>query len=440
MTLSFDDATTRLLSNVDTLTPITSPRVSVTVTEGPDAGKRFDIDDLAHRQLLIGKSENCEVRLTDATASRRHVALELEDRGVVLRDLGSSNGTFVDNLLVREVILRGGETIRLGTTSLKLELGTERHTVPTSTDSSFGLFLGASPAIRRLYPRLEMLASLDTPLLIEGEAGTGKELLAEAIHERGPRKGAPYAVFDRGTAPPLEAEALLFGRDAAEPGGFSGPGILEQARGGTLFIDEIADLEMPLQLKLARALEKRSIRRLGGTEAISIDVRCIAATRRDLDREVTGRRFREELLQLFSAARVELPPLRRRRGDIALLTRVFWQKYGGDAASIPPETLQRFEEYAWPGNVRELANSVAKELVPDDVGPPPSRPGSEMSSDFIDVVVREGLSITQARQKVMVELDRRYVRHILDLHGGNIAKAAAAAGITRRYFYTLRAK
>jgi len=438
MSLSFEDATTRVLKMADLAAPVTSPRISIVVVEGPDAGQRFDIEDASHRRVLLGKSPACDVRLTDNACSRRHLSFELDGASVVLKDLGSANGTFVGALNVKEVVLTGGELVRVGTTVFRIELGTDEKSVPASTEGSFGRIVGASPAMRRLYPMFELLAQQATPVLIEGEAGTGKELVAEALHEMGPRKDGPYLVFDRGTRSPAEVEAALFGNDTADGSIPTGPGLLEQCRGGTLLIDELADLDLPIQLKLLRALEKRSLRRIGGNDPIELDVRCIAATRKNLDHLVTARKFREELLAFFSVARVELPPLRHRRGDIALLTRFFWARYGADPANVPQEVLERFEDQSWPGNVRQLANAVAHELVPG--APAPEAAATPTTADFIDTVVRESLPLAQVHQRVMTELDRRYVRHMLALHKGNTARAAAAAGVTRRYFYTLRAK
>ncbi|MBL8611018.1 MAG: sigma 54-interacting transcriptional regulator, partial [Myxococcales bacterium] len=231
-----------------------------------------------------------------------------------------------------------------------------------------------------------------------------------------------------------------------ERGAFTGAtearaGVFEAAHGGTLFVDEIGDLELPLQAKLLRAIERKEIKRVGSNQVRRVDVRVFAATRRDLEREIQARRFRDDLYYRLAVARLELPPLRRRVGDIAFLTHYFWRSFGGDARGPTPDTLQRFEAHDWPGNVRELANAVARLLALGDVAMAvtPSR-ASATSADFIDRVVADGVSLPVARQRVAEELEVRYVRRALELHGNNVTRAAASSGVGRRYFQMLRAK
>jgi transcriptional regulator with GAF, ATPase, and Fis domain len=253
-------------------------------------------------------------------------------------------------------------------------------------------------------------------------------------------------VFDCTAIPPGLVESELFGH---ERGAFTGAiasrkGVFEQADGGTLFIDEIGDLELGLQPKLLRALERSEVRRIGGERWIRVDVRLIAATRRDLDREVQLGRFRDDLFHRLAVGRIELPPLRSRRGDVELLARSFWQQLGGDAAGLPADTLARWRDYAWPGNVRELRNAVARRIELGDLAQ--SRPIDDgdgalaLSEDFISKVIDAKLPIVQARQRVVNEFERRYIARILADNGGSIAKAASASGIARRYFQLLRAR
>jgi DNA-binding NtrC family response regulator len=173
-------------------------------------------------------------------------------------------------------------------------------------------------------------------------------------------------------------------------------------------------------------------------------VRIVAATRRDLDREVQARRFRDDLFYRLAVARVELPPLRRREGDVALLTRTFWTALGGDETRLSPDLIQRFEEYSWPGNVRELHNAVARQIALGDVALDEAggvqADAVSGGGDYIDRVVREGKPLPSARQEVVAEFERRYVTRMLELHGGHVGRAAAACGIGRRYFQMIRAK
>jgi predicted component of type VI protein secretion system len=291
-----EDPTTQLLARVPT-EPITSVGFALVVAEGPDAGGTFRIEDLAHRRVLIGKSPACEVLLTDRGVSRRHAALELEGSTIRIFDLDSSNGVWVGNTRVRDAYLQPGDTIRLGSTSLRVEIDAQAKPVAASNDTRFYKVIGASPEMRRLYPIFERLAGTHVPVLIEGETGTGKEVLAESLHDASPRASGPFVVFDCTTISASLLEAELFGH---ERGAFTGAvnaraGLFEQAHQGTLFIDEIGDLDLPLQAKLLRAIERSEVRRVGGNQWTKVDVRIVAATRRDLDREVQARRFRDDL-------------------------------------------------------------------------------------------------------------------------------------------------
>ena len=196
----------------------------------------------------------------------------------------------------------------------RLDLGRSGEHVIPKMEIGFGRFIGRSPAVTRLYPLLRKLAAADVPLVIEGETGTGKEALAEAIHDAGGRAGRPMVVFDCTAVPASLLEAALFGH---ERGAFTGadtarPGIFEEADGGTLLIDEIGDLDLGLQSRLLRVIQKGEVRRIGGNRWVKVDVRIIAATRRNLDEEVLAGRFRDDLFFRLAVARVELPALRER--------------------------------------------------------------------------------------------------------------------------------
>jgi DNA-binding NtrC family response regulator len=422
----------------------------VRVTDGPDKGKTLQFDASAPSSVLVGTSPACEMQLADREVSRRHASLEIVPGGIRLTDLESTNGTFVDRVRVYAALLQGGEIIRVGASTLSVDLEEARRRAAVPIADRFGRTLGRSLEMRRLYPLCVRLAKANVPLVIEGETGTGKELLAEAIHEEGPRAAGPFVVFDCTAAPPTLVESELFGH---ERGAFTGAvaarrGVFEQAHGGTLLIDEIGDLELSLQAKLLRAIERSEIRRVGGDKWIKVDVRVIAATRRDLDKAVAAGRFRDDLFHRLAVARIELPPLRKRTGDIALIATTSWQELGGDPREIPPDVLTKWEDEPWPGNVRELRNAVARQLAlgelagealgspdSDDAPAPPSVQG-----DVLANVLEAGLPFIQARARLVAEFERRYVERVLRLHGGDVAKAAAASGIGRRYFQMLRAK
>jgi transcriptional regulator with GAF, ATPase, and Fis domain len=440
-----EQLTTELIDSV-ALPPAASTQWTLDVIQGPDRGKRFEIEDVAKRRVRIGQGLACDIVLADRSISRRHAVIETGVHGPRIVDVGSRNGTWIGGVRIRESYLRSGEILRLGHTLVRFEMHGAARSV-TSSDASFGRVLGVSEKIRELYPVFERVAESDVAVLIEGETGTGKEVLAASVHDRSARASGPFVVMDCTTISPSLLEAELFGH---ERGAFTGAistrrGLFEEAVGGTLFIDEIGDLDLALQAKLLRALEKKEIRRVGGTQWLHLDVRVIAATRRDLEREVAARRFREDLYYRLAVARLELPPLRERQGDIPFLMRFFWSRLGGDPADFSFDVIQRFESYDWPGNIRELANAVARQVALGDFAPPMHAHPNERSvaahgPDVIDTIVRSGQSMTAARQELVDEFERRYTTYMLALHGGNVTRAAAASGIGRRYFQMVRAK
>ena len=422
------------------------------VIAGADIGKALDVDPEENRgRVFAGKSDACELVISDPLASRRHCAFASEGSAVRVTDLGSTNGTFVNGVRIIEALLYGGELVRIGDTTIAVRVG-ERRTRRLGGGTRFGRLLGASPAMQKLHPLCERLARADIPVVLEGETGTGKELLAEAMHEASARASGPFVVFDCTTSPAGLLEARLFGH---ERGAFTGavaarPGVFEEADGGTLLIDEIGDLDIALQAKLLRAVQSGQVQRLGGSSWIRTNVRVLAATRRDLEREIQAGRFRDDLYYRLAVARIELPPLRSRDGDVRLLAEHFWSVVMPGGSPISEELLARFESYNWPGNVRELYNAVLHHAALGDLAdpkalssrPPPPAPGDEATpaGDVVASVIERHLPFPQARQKVLEDFEERYVDAMLALHENSISKAAAAAGIARRYFYTIRAR
>jgi len=435
----FDDAATAIRSN--DATDSGDAAFVVVVTGGPDSGQQIYVD-ASQPAALVGQSPACELKLTDREVSRRHASLEVAGARVRVRDLGSTNGTFVEGVAVVDAFVCPGDTIRVGSTALKLERrATEPPRPPPA--SAFGRFLGASAAVRRLYPIAERLARSSIPLVIEGETGTGKEVMAEAIHELSPRAGGPYVVFDCTAVPPSLVESELFGH---ERGAFTGAvgarkGVFELAHGGTLLIDEIGDLDLALQPKLLRALERSEIRRIGADRPIRVDVRILAATRRDLDHEVQTGRFRDDLFHRLAVGRIGLPPLRERAGDVELLTRHFWRELGGEG--LPPASaLARWQDDPWPGNVRALRNAIARFIAlgeeAETAAPSPMSPAA--GEDYIDRVIASKAPLPIGRLRVVEEYEKRYIEKVLAAHGGNVSRAAEASGIGRRYFQILKGR
>ena len=420
------------------------------VLEGADRGMMFNLDGSSAPRVLLGQSAACQLQLSDPLVSRRHAALDLQGSALRLTDLGSTNGTYVNGVSVVEALLRGGEILKVGHTTVRVEPNPHATPAPASPAVSFGRFYGASPEMRRLYPLAEKLAQSAAPVVVEGEPGTGKEVMAEALHDMGPRAGGPFIVFDCAATPPLAREDELFGPESS--GAEGRKGAFELADGGTLLIDEIGDLDLSLQAKLLRVIERSEVRRVGGSRWVKVNVRVIAATRRNLDQEVQRGTFREDLFLRLAVGRLELPPLRRRQGDVRFLTEHFWNELGGGAAPIPFELLRQFEDYPWPGNVRELINAVARHLAMGDVtlGSPhgPSSTAEPVVSeaapgpvaDVIQEILEMDLPLPRARERVVDVFERRYIERVLGKHNGNVVRAAAASGIARRYFQILKAR
>jgi DNA-binding NtrC family response regulator len=275
-----------------------------------------------------------------------------------------------------------------------------------------------------------------------GETGTGKELAAQSIHEASARRDAPFVVVDCSTLTAQLIESELFGH---ERGAFTGAherrvGAFEAANGGTVFLDEIGEMPLELQPKLLRVLEARAVRRLGGSDTVPVDVRVIAATHRDLRREVNEARFRADLYFRLAVAQVRLPPLRERPTDIPMLVRTLLERLGAPShvadELLRPESLSRLQHAAWPGNVRELKNAIERHLVLDEPLPAddPSAPEADLGTFDPNV------PFAAARRRLLEKFERRYLRALLEHHGGNVPKAARAAGIDRTHVYRLLRK
>ncbi len=401
--------------------PVAGSAFVLTVVEGPDAGLVTSLDATGPTRALLGQSPVCTIRLTDREVSSRHAALSVTDTKLVVLDLGSTNGTTVNGVLIKEAALQGGEAIRIGSSVLSVKRG-EARAADLGQTASFGRVIGESAAMKRLYPALSQLAGSDRPALLEGEAGTGKELVAEELHRASGRTDGPFITLESSTIPTAELSSRLFGAG----------GLFEQARGGVLFIDEIGDLPRDVQATLRETLGK--VR----------DVRVVAATRRDLDRDVAQGRFDDDLFFLLAAGRIELPALRDREGDVSLLARHFWQELApstGAATHLPEDFLPRFEHYPWPGNVRELRSAVLARMTMGELGPTyRSDEAKQQGLDFLSAVIEEDLPFPTARERVVSEFERRYVERVLARHNGNVTQAARASGVAHRYFQLVKAR
>ncbi len=434
-------------------TRVTAPFVGafeLLVVEGPDSGKSLLIDDASPPRVYVGRSSTCELRLDDPLVSRRHLAVELHGDELVVIDVGRNRTSF-ENIVGKEVMLRGGERIALGGSVLRLRRANDSSTQPLAAMTSFGKLKGASREMRRLYPLLERLAASSVPVLIEGETGTGKEILAEALHEQGPRARGPFVVFDCTAVAPSLLESELFGY---ERGAFTGAtnaraGVFEEAHKGTLLIDEIGDLELSMQAKLLRAVERGEIRRVGSSKTVRVDIRILSATRRDLDAMVQAGLFRDDLYHRLAVTRVELPPLRRRMGDIPPLVDFFFRNSGHDPARLPMGLLARWETQDWPGNVRELRNAVLRYAEIGDVaewkatGHATTTASASLDADLgraIRQLIAGGAPFAAARDEVIETFEREFLDDVILKTGGNLTKAAEIGGFSRRHLHRLLSK
>ncbi len=392
-------------------------RARLVVASGPRAGAAVLLD----REITVGTSEACDLRLEDRTASRRHLAVRPSAVGARVVDQDSRNGTWVGDERVHDVELPLGTELRVGETVLRVtQAGDDvpRESQQAAPPTSFGRFLGAAPVLAPLYARLERVSATSAAVLLEGESGTGKELLAEAIHERGPRAERPFLILDCAAVPLNLVEARLFGH---ERGAFTGadrarPGAFELAHGGTVFLDEIGELPLEVQSRLLRVLDRGQVARIGAAKPIDVDVRVIAATNRDLEREVEDGRFRLDLFHRLAVVLLRIPPLRERTGDV--------------------ELLAGLARHRWPGNVRELRNQIERLVVLGEselIG----ASGSEPTARATDRWSPE-MPFRQARALALAQFTEQYVASILERHGGNVSAAARAAGLARRYFQQLK--
>ncbi len=426
-------------------------RVRVEVVSGADAGL---IRDIEASVIRIGARRGNDVQLSDSKVSGLHCEIRLDDRGYRLRDLDSTNGTYVSSLRINDVYIQPGAQIALGGTRLKFDPLGDSVEIELSDTDRFGSMIGRSVKMREMFARLEKLAKSDTTVLVTGETGVGKELVAEALHDQSPRNKGAFVVLDCGSIPPNLIESELFGH---ERGAFTGAtssyaGAFERAHGGTVFLDEIGELPLAMQPKLLRVLERKEVRRVGGSKTIEVDLRVVAATNRDLGVEVNRGRFREDLYYRLAVARVHVPPLRERKDDLPLLIEhILATTPGGELASIAQETIDLMMKHDWPGNVRELRNVIERAVLlaetPENEDSlrrtPASAPRSEPSisvtpsqtATSADGSMTVPVDVTKpfknAKQDVISEFERRYISRLLAQHDGNISAAARAAGIDR---------
>jgi transcriptional regulator with PAS, ATPase and Fis domain len=371
----------------------------------------------------------------------------LVDGGVRVRDAGSTNGVLVGNCRVHDAVFSSSVTLQLGRTIVNIWLGGSDDPEPVAA-CRFGGLLGSCPRMRELFADLARIAKTDLSVLIEGETGTGKDLVASSLHDEGPRAAGPFVVFDCAAVAPTLAESELFGH---ERGAFTGAvgahaGVFEQANGGTIFLDEIGELPRELQPKLLRVLEKRQVRRLGDSKTIPVDVRVVAATNRNLRSEVKLGQFREDLYYRLAGAHVSVPPLRERPGDVKLLAAAFLaaRRPPRRLRDIPPYAWDTFNSHGWPGNVRELKHALERVLVTPEqpldteAVAEPSGP----SASVFPILDNSGVPVPLqvARANTVRAFEKLYLLHLLESTEGNVTRAASLAHVSRQMIHRLMLK
>ncbi len=394
------------------------------VIDGPDRGLRKQLEP---GTSVIGTRADCDLVLSDPTVSRRHSSIELLPTTARVRDLGSKNGTLYLGGRLESVELPIGAVIQVGESHLALlPVAQPRNAVSHRTELE-GM-VGASVAMRRLYAQIERVAPTDTSVLVYGETGTGKELVAHAMHAHSTRAGGPFRVFNCGSVQRELLQSALFGHVR---GSFTGAirdvaGAFEAADGGTLFLDEVGELPIELQPSFLRVLETRAFQRVGENTPRRSDFRLVCATHQDLEAKVARGEFREDLFYRLAVFVLQVPPLRERPDDIALLAEHFAKEHG---APLPVPTAA-LRGQPWPGNVRELRNTVERAAVVGwgEALPPTASP-AEVETPAVDY--------TNGRAQAIKRFERDYLKALLARHQGSTSSAAREAGLARSYFYRL---
>ncbi|MCI0571880.1 MAG: sigma 54-interacting transcriptional regulator [Myxococcaceae bacterium] len=411
------------------------------VLSGPDAGRELALTAVH----TVGSHPDAALCLSDPTVSRYHLELEARSEGVRVRDLDSTNGTHLAGSRVQAVVVEDEAVLTVGRTQLRITVEEEDLGAPQDRPS-FGGAVGHSPAMRRLFGVLGRVAPTDSTVLLLGETGTGKEVLAEAIHKSSARAHRSLVVVDCGAVAPSLIESELFGHTK---GAFTGavgtrPGAFLEADGGTLFLDEIGELPLELQPKLLRVLEAGTIKRVGEDKSRRVNVRVVAATHRELQKAVEEGRFRRDLYYRLAVVPVVVPPLRERLEDLPLLAETIVRQLGRGSFPLSAELLERFSAYGWPGNVRELRNVIERALSGAEPTPglpaaaeAPSPGAPDLSGPTSPLTE---LPFKEAKERLVESFTREYLQELFTRHAGNVSQVARAAGLARNHVYNLVTK
>jgi len=439
---------TALVSEQDLADPDDSlVRATATVIEGPDLGLAFP---LSERTTRVGKSKECDIVLTDKAVSKAHLEMSLEGSSVRLKDLNSTNGTYIGKTQVIESLVPAGTVVRLGRTRLHLRPDDTSVMLSPSTADHFGELYGSSVAMRQVFAVLERVAGKDVNVLIDGETGTGKELAARALHQHSGRSSGPLVVLDCSAVAPELVESQLFGH---RRGAFTGAmqdraGVFEGARGGTLFLDELDSLPLDLQPKLLRVIETRQVVRLGEFETRPVDVRLIAACGRSPEAAVGREELRRDLYFRLAVVRLTMPRLRDRLEDMPLLLRTLLDRIGGEHIIVEDgPAITRLKQHPWMGNIRELRNVLERAML---LAPPHATGLDQLPLRLSPVMTAEGrpaaaglseaslsLPYKEAKEEAVAAFERQYLKAALARNGANLSKTARDVGLTRHHLRKL---
>ena len=411
---------------------------------GPLIGKEFIVNS---ENFTLGSGANNDLVIDDVTVSRRHCEISLTTDGYCIRDLGSTNGTYVQGVKIQGAFLGTGTEFQLGETRLVFCPLQERQEFKLSPSPSFGRLYGQSAAMRHVFYLAEHYAQTDSTILIEGETGTGKEVLAEAIHKNSRRRDKPFIVIDCASLARELVASELFGH---AKGAFTGAitdrtGAFEAAEGGTVFLDEIGDLAPELQPQLLRVLEKREVKRVGSNSVRRINVRILSATNRKLQHEVNEGRFREDLFFRLSILTIQIPPLRKRLDDVDVLAKRFLQEFlrqpnEEDPLPIAEQSIRTLRRHSWPGNVRELRNVIEiaalSEQRPINLAAFLYQNNGSGSGHGLERINSER-PFKILKQELIQEFEQTYIADLLRRCKGNVSQGAKQAGIERAYLQRL---
>jgi two-component system response regulator GlrR len=396
------------------------------------------IFSLKEGTCTVGSSPSCDLVLAERTVSRKHVTLEICPEGVIVTDEGSRNGTFYLGHRIERMTLALGSSIQVGAATLTFSADTDALAGLVLAEESFRGMWGVSFAMRRVFAMLARLEGSLVPVLVLGESGVGKELIAKAIHEGSRPESAPLVAVNCAAIPPDLIASELFGH---KRGAFTGAvesrkGAFEVAHGGTLFLDEIGEMPLSMQPVLLRALETGEIQPVGEERPRKVSVRLVAATNRDLTDEVKAGRFREDLYFRIAVVKVEVPPLRDRPEDIEILARAFARRAG--AVDLPDELIATLKAHTWPGNVRELQNAVLAYLAVGDL--PETTPNRTLLDSALADLVDLKRSYAEQKEEIAERFTKVYLQALLLECNFNQSLAARVAGLDRTHLGRMLAR